>query len=106
MRIRRLEREIGFDLAEGLVTSGRDALYERVTGDRRAVANVVMNQLAATGVDPSDVNAGELARLVEARDRIPRTAFDEALAKVSEPGFSAEPYLADEAVRTLQRSIL
>ena len=57
-----------------------------------------MNQLAATGVDPSDVNAGELARLVEARDRIPRTAFDEAIARVSEPGFSAEPYLADEAV--------
>ena len=69
-----------------------------MTGDRRAVANVVMNQLAATGVDPSDVNAGELARLVEARDRIPRTAFDEALTKVAEPGFSAEPYLADEAV--------
>ncbi len=97
-RIRRLEEEIGFDLAEGLVTSGRDGLYERVAGDRRAVANVVMNQLAATGVDPSDVNAGELARLVEARDRIPRAAFDEAIARVSEPGFSAEPYLADEAV--------
>ena len=51
-RIRRLEAEIGFDLAEGLVASGRDGLYERVSGDRRAVANVVMNQLAATGRRP------------------------------------------------------
>ena len=49
-RIRRLEAEIGFDLAEGLVASGRDSLYERVSGDRRTVANVVMNPLAATGV--------------------------------------------------------
>jgi aspartyl-tRNA(Asn)/glutamyl-tRNA(Gln) amidotransferase subunit B len=97
-RIRRLEEAIGFDLAEGLVTSGRDALYERVPGDRRAVANVVMNQLAATGVDPDAVDAVELGRLVEARDRIPRQAFDEAIGKVGEPGFSADPYLAQEAV--------
>src|SRR6185295_14173063 len=38
-RLRRLEPEIGFDLAEGLVSSGRDALFETVPGDRRAVAN-------------------------------------------------------------------
>ena len=54
-RIRLLEPEVGFELAEGLVTSGRDGLYARVDGDRRAVANVVMNQLAATGVDPDAV---------------------------------------------------
>ena len=47
-RIRRLEAEVGFDLAYGLVTGGRDELYARVPGaDRRAVANVLMNQLAA-----------------------------------------------------------
>ena len=40
----------------------------------------------------------ELAKLVEARDRIPRAALDEALGKVAEPGFSAGPYLAQEAV--------
>jgi aspartyl-tRNA(Asn)/glutamyl-tRNA(Gln) amidotransferase subunit B len=97
-RVRLLEREVGFELAEGLVTSGRDGLYGRVGGDRRAVANVVMNQLAATGADPDAVNAAELARLVEARERIPRSAFDEAIAKVDEPGFSADPYLAQEAV--------
>ena len=39
-RVRRLESELGFDLAEGLVTSGRDRLYGRTPGDRHAVANV------------------------------------------------------------------
>ncbi len=97
-RIRRLEAGIGFDLAEGLVASGRDPLYERVAGDRRAVANVIMNQLAGAGVDPGAVDAGELAKLVEARDRIPRAAFDEAIAKVAEAGFSADPYVAQETL--------
>ena len=40
----------------------------------------------------------ELAKLVEARDRIPRQSFDEAISKLGEPGFSAAPYLAQEAV--------
>ena len=40
----------------------------------------------------------ELKGLVEARDRIPRTALDEALGKIAEPGFSADSYLAQEAV--------
>jgi aspartyl-tRNA(Asn)/glutamyl-tRNA(Gln) amidotransferase subunit B len=97
-RIRRLELHLGFDLAEGLVASGRDGLYERVEGDRRAVANVLMNQLAGAGVDPAAVDPAELARLIEARDRIPRAAFDEAIAKAGEPGFSADAYLAQEAV--------
>jgi aspartyl-tRNA(Asn)/glutamyl-tRNA(Gln) amidotransferase subunit B len=97
-RIRRLEAAVGFDLAEGLVTSGRDRLYERVEGDRRVVANVVMNQLAGAGVDPDSVDPVELARLIEGRERIPRAAFDEAIAKVGDPGFSADPYLAQEAV--------
>ena len=49
-RIRRLAGEVGFESAEGLVTSGRDRLFERVAGDRREVANVLMNQFAATGM--------------------------------------------------------
>ena len=97
-RIRRLESELGFDLAEGLVTSARDELYERVPGDRRAIANVVMNQLAATGADPGRVNPEELGKLIEARGRIPRGTFDEALAAAGDPDFRAERYLAEEAV--------
>ena len=94
-RIRRLAGEVGFETAEGLVTSGRDRLFEQVSGDRREVANVLMNQFAATGVDPAAVNAAELAKLIEARDRIPRQAFTEALAASGDDGFSAESYLGD-----------
>jgi aspartyl-tRNA(Asn)/glutamyl-tRNA(Gln) amidotransferase subunit B len=94
-RIGRLAAEVGFETAEGLVTSGRDRLFDKVPGDRRDVANVLMNQFAATGVDPAAVNAEELAKLIEARDRIPRQAFTEALAASGEDGFSAESYLGD-----------
>ena len=54
--------------------------------------------MLGAGVEPGAVAAGELARLVEARERLPRTAFDEAIGKLGEPGFSADPYLAQEAV--------
>jgi aspartyl-tRNA(Asn)/glutamyl-tRNA(Gln) amidotransferase subunit B len=94
-RIRRLSDEVGFEIAEGLVTSGRDGLFEQVPGDRREVANVLMNQFAASGVDPAAVNAEELAKLIEARDRIPRPVFTEALAASGDKGFSAESYLGD-----------
>jgi aspartyl-tRNA(Asn)/glutamyl-tRNA(Gln) amidotransferase subunit B len=94
-RIRRLAVEVGFETAEGLVTSGRDRLFDAVAGDRRDVANVLMNQFAATGVDPAAVNADELGKLIEARDRIPRQAFTEALAASGDEGFSAESYLVD-----------
>jgi len=95
LRLANLSAEIGFDLAEGLVTSGRDRLFERVGGDRKAVANVLMNQFAATGIDPDTVDAEELTKLIEARDSIPRQAFTEALAASGDPGFSAEKYLGD-----------
>jgi aspartyl-tRNA(Asn)/glutamyl-tRNA(Gln) amidotransferase subunit B len=98
-RVRRLEEALGFELAEGLVSSGRDRLYERVPGeDRRAVANVLMNQLAAAGVDPDAVDGAELGKLIEARDRIPRAAFTEALAASAQPGFAAERYLEEAQV--------
>jgi aspartyl-tRNA(Asn)/glutamyl-tRNA(Gln) amidotransferase subunit B len=97
-RVRRLAEELDYDTALGLVTSGRDALYEAAPGERRAVANVLMNQFAATGVDPAAVNAVELGRLIEARDRIPRATFLEALARSGDPDFAAERYLAEAVV--------
>jgi aspartyl-tRNA(Asn)/glutamyl-tRNA(Gln) amidotransferase subunit B len=97
-RIRRLERELDFETALGLVTSGRDRLYAAVRGDRRAVANVLMNQFAASGVEPAAAHAAELGKLIEARDRIPRAAFTEALARSGDPDFAAERYLADALV--------
>src|ERR671936_1136081 len=88
-RIRRLEAEVGFGLAEGLVTSGRDELYSRTPGAREAVANVLMNELAATGIDPATVNGEELGKVIARRAEIPRSAFAEALAASGSPDFSA-----------------
>jgi aspartyl-tRNA(Asn)/glutamyl-tRNA(Gln) amidotransferase subunit B len=98
-RIRRIESQLDLDRAVVLVTGGLDELWQATVeagADGVAAANVIANRLA--GVDASAVDAGELAKLVEARDRIPRAVLDEALAKVAEPGFGAEPYLAQEAV--------
>jgi aspartyl-tRNA(Asn)/glutamyl-tRNA(Gln) amidotransferase subunit B len=96
-RLRRLEAEVGFDLAEGLVASGRDELFARTPGDRRAVANVLMNELAGAGVDPATVDGDELARIVEARSSLPRPVFAEAIARSGDEGFRADPYLAEVA---------
>jgi aspartyl-tRNA(Asn)/glutamyl-tRNA(Gln) amidotransferase subunit B len=97
-RIRRLEAEVGFPLAEGLVTAGRDELYSRTPGGREAVANVLMNELAAAGVDPATVNGEELGKVIAQRAEIPRAAFAEALAASGSDGFSAEAYLAETAI--------
>jgi aspartyl-tRNA(Asn)/glutamyl-tRNA(Gln) amidotransferase subunit B len=97
-RIRRLEAELDFGLAEGLVTGGRDELYGRTPGDRRSVANVLMNELAAAGVDPAAVKGKELGTLIEARDRIPREAFTNALAASADEGFKADDYLGETLI--------
>ncbi len=97
-RIRRLEEELDFGLAEGLVTSRRDELYSGTPGDRRVVANVLMNELAATGIDPAAVSAEELGKLIEARDRIPREAFMNGLAASASDSFTAADYLGEELI--------
>ena len=100
-RIRRIEPVLDLERATVLVTGGLDALWDEVVragADAVAAANVIANALVGAGVDPAAVPPTELAKLVEARDRIPRAAFDEAIAKLGEPGFSADPYLAQEAV--------
>jgi aspartyl-tRNA(Asn)/glutamyl-tRNA(Gln) amidotransferase subunit B len=100
-RIRRLEAELGLETALGLVTGGRDRLHAALVAagvEPKAAANVLMNQLAAAGVDPDAVDAVELAKLIDARSSIPRTAFDEALAASGSPGFAAERYLAEASI--------
>ena len=84
-----------------LVTGGLDGLWEgTVAAGAEAVpaANVIANSVVGSGVDIGAVVPAELARLVKARDRIPRAVFDEAIANVGDPGFTADPYLAQEAV--------
>ena len=98
-RIRRLEQELDLGRATVLVTGGLDGLYSASVAagaERLATANLIANRLA--GVDASTIDAAELAKLVGARDHIPRAALDEALQRLAEPGFSAAPYLAQEAV--------
>jgi aspartyl-tRNA(Asn)/glutamyl-tRNA(Gln) amidotransferase subunit B len=97
-RIERLKDEIGFTLAEGLVTSGRDDLFARTPGDRESVANVLMNELTAAGVDPAAVDGEELGKVIARRSEIPRSAFTEALAASASEGFSADRYLAETAI--------
>ena len=100
-RIRRVEKTLDLEQSMVLVSGGLDRLWEETVAagaDAKAAANVIANNLVGARVDPSSVAAAELASLVAARERIPRHAFDEAIGKLAEPGFSAEPYLADEAV--------
>jgi aspartyl-tRNA(Asn)/glutamyl-tRNA(Gln) amidotransferase subunit B len=100
-RIRRIEPALDLERATVLVTGGLDRLWDKTVAagaDGVAAANVVSNNLVGAGVDPAAVPAPELARLVDARDRIPRAAFDEAISRLAEDGFSADPYIAQEAV--------
>ena len=101
-RIRALEDALGFELANGLVTTGRDRLYGRLLGadslEPRVVANVVMNDVAGAGVDPDSVRADELARVIRERERLPRDVWAEAIARSADPGFTADPFLAQTAV--------
>ena len=98
-RIRRLGAALDHERATVLVTGGLDRLWEATVAagaDAVPAANVIANRLA--GVDADAVDPAELAKLVEARDRIPRAALDEALERIAEPGFAAAPYLVQEAV--------
>jgi aspartyl-tRNA(Asn)/glutamyl-tRNA(Gln) amidotransferase subunit B len=100
-RIRRIADTLSFYDADVLVTGGLDVLWSDTVAagaDAKEAANVLANQFVATGVDPGRVNAAELAKLVAARAEIPRAAFDEALARVGDDGFSAAPYVAQKAV--------
>lgn len=100
-RISRIAKTLSFYDADVLVTGDLDRLWSAVVDAGAApkdAANVLANQFVATGIDPASVNAVELATLVEGRAEIPRSAFDDALAHVGDPGFSAEPYLARKAV--------
>jgi aspartyl-tRNA(Asn)/glutamyl-tRNA(Gln) amidotransferase subunit B len=100
-RIRRIEPALDLERATVLVTGGLDRLWDETVAagaDAVAAANVIANNLVGADVDPAAVPSAELARLVEARERIPRAAFDEALSKLADPGFSADPYLAQKAV--------
>ena len=103
-RIRRFESEYALPYYDAEVLNaspGLAGLFERVVAagaEPKAASNVLMNQFSAAGVDPAAVRASELAKLLSARDRIPRATFAEALAASGSPSFSAEKYLAEAAI--------
>jgi aspartyl-tRNA(Asn)/glutamyl-tRNA(Gln) amidotransferase subunit B len=100
-RIRRIEPALDLERATVLVTGGLDRLWDETVAagaDGVASANVIANNLVGAGVDPAAVPAVQLAKLVAARDAIPQGAFDEAVSKLGEPGFSADSYVAQKAV--------
>ena len=103
-RIRRFESEYALPYYDAEVLNGSTALaalFERVVGAGvapKAASNVLMNQFTATGVDPTAVNADEIAKLIAERDTIPRGTFAEALAASGDPDFSAGKYLAEAAI--------
>ncbi len=91
-RIARIGSELGYELAYELVSTGRDDLYERLTGvDRRVAANAVMNELSS--VDASSVNAEELAKVVAAKSELPRDVYTAAIAASTDPAFDAQHFL-------------
>jgi aspartyl-tRNA(Asn)/glutamyl-tRNA(Gln) amidotransferase subunit B len=96
-RIRRLEPAVGFATAWELVTTGRDAEHDKLVAagvDPGTAANVVRNEAAGIVIaEPS-----ELARVLEARDRLPREAYLAAVAASAGAGFKADAYLEQESV--------
>jgi aspartyl-tRNA(Asn)/glutamyl-tRNA(Gln) amidotransferase subunit B len=98
-RIRRYAPALGFALASDVVTAGRSAVYEGLAerADPRVSANLLMNELTAAGVD--DVpNVDELAKVLEARQEIPRESFLRAVAAAGDPAFRADDYLGERVV--------
>jgi Asp-tRNA(Asn)/Glu-tRNA(Gln) amidotransferase B subunit len=57
-----------------------------------------MNEIAGAGVDPNAVNAEELAKVLAARERLPRDVYAEAIAASAGSSFSAASYLEQTAV--------
>ena len=101
VRMLRIAAELDLERATVLVTGGLDGLWELTVSagaEKVAAANVIANNLVGAGIEPAAVDPEELAKLIGARERIPRATFDEAIAKLGDPDFSAEPYLAQEAV--------
>ena len=93
-RIARLGGELDLERALVLVTGGLDGLYEATVragaerhrgGERDRQQPRRRRRRPGPGATPR-----ELARLVEARERIPRQVFDEAISKAGDAGFSAD----------------
>ena len=80
-RVDRLRAAVGYEGAWELVTTGRDAEFDKLAAagiDARTAANVVRNE--AAGVEIAE--PAELARIVEARDGLPRDVYSRRSGRV------------------------
>jgi aspartyl-tRNA(Asn)/glutamyl-tRNA(Gln) amidotransferase subunit B len=103
-RIRRLEEKLSFYDADVLVTGGLDGLWSGLVEagvDPKEAANVLQNDFAATGNDPSRVDAAELAKLIEARRTIPKEAFLRGLHASAGETFLALEFTQETVVSDL-----
>jgi aspartyl-tRNA(Asn)/glutamyl-tRNA(Gln) amidotransferase subunit B len=101
VRLARIAPVVGYETALDLVTSARDALYTKliaVGAEPKAAANVLMNQLAAAGVDPEAVNPDELAKLIERRSEIPGAVFNEGVAASGTDSFAAIDFISQSSI--------
>ena len=100
-RLARLEPVLGYETALGLVISGRDGLYTSLVEEgveSKEAANVIMNQLAAAGVDPSAVNPSEFAKLIEKRSSIPTADFNRGVGASGSSSFAAIDFISESTI--------
>ena len=79
------------------MTTGRDAEHDKLVAagvEAKIAANVVRNEAAGITI----AEPAELARVVEARDRLPRDVYLGAVAASGTAGFAADRYLEREQV--------
>jgi aspartyl-tRNA(Asn)/glutamyl-tRNA(Gln) amidotransferase subunit B len=103
-RIARIAGTLSFYDADVLVTGGLDRLWAELVAagaDPKEAANVLANDFAATGQDPSLVDAAELAKLIEARATIPREAFVRGIAAATSDTFLALEFTQETVVSDL-----
>ena len=96
-RICKLQAPVGFATAWELVTTGRDGEHEKLVAagvEPRVAANVVRNEAAGITI----AEPAQLARVIEARERLPRDVYLGAVAASGTAGFTADDYLEREQV--------
>jgi aspartyl-tRNA(Asn)/glutamyl-tRNA(Gln) amidotransferase subunit B len=100
-RIRRIAETLSFYDADVLVTGDLDRLWSGAVAegaDPKETANTLANEFVATGVGSRGPDPREIAKIIAAKSKIPRQVYLDALAHSADAGFSADPYVSQEAV--------
>ncbi len=95
-RIRRLREQVGFEVAEELVMTGKDWKAEALAS--HGVPMATASSVAMNEPDFLPANAGELAQIVLHRDEITREAYSASFTSAQTQMISAGSYLSQRAV--------